>query len=102
MNPLFVKEWYEDKDYGTKDKRFYGTILVTNKNKIASAYPWYKGEVELPNFTGHDSKEIERTWFYTKKYQTMAAYSDSAKTTLKKNFFNIVNGAINNNAKSGN
>ncbi|MDY6418422.1 MAG: RagB/SusD family nutrient uptake outer membrane protein [Bacteroidales bacterium] len=102
VNPLFVKEWYEDKDYGPTDKRFYGTILVTNKSKIAIAYPWYKGDIELPDFKGHDSKEIERTWFYTKKYQAMAAYSDGAKTTLKKNFFNLVNGAIDNNAKRGN
>ena len=102
VNPLFVREWYEDPDYGPSDKRFYGTILVTNKEKIESAYPWYKGEVELPDFKGHDSKEIERTWFYTKKYQAMAAYSDGAKSSLKKNFFNIVNGAISNSAKSGN
>jgi len=32
----------------------------------------------------------------------MAAYSDGAKSQLMKNFFNLVNGAINNNAKSGN
>ncbi len=102
VNPLFVREWYEDPDYGPSDKRFYGTILVTNKEKIESVYPWYKGEVELPDFKGHDSKEIERTWFYTKKYQAMAAYSDGAKSSLKKNFFNIVNGAISNSAKSGN
>ena len=102
VNPLFVKEWYEDPDYGPTDKRFYGTILVTNKSKIAIAYPWYKGDIELPDFKGHDSKEIERTWFYTKKYQAMAAYSDGAKSSLKKNFFNIVNGAISNSAKSGN
>jgi hypothetical protein len=102
VNPLFVKDWYEDPDYGPTDKRFYGTILVANQKKIASAYPWYHGEVELPNFVGHDSKEIERTWFYTKKYQAMAAYADGAKSSLKKNFFNIVNGAISNSAKSGN
>jgi len=102
VNPFFVKEWYEDPDYGPTDKRFYGTILVANKAKIESAYPWYKGEVELPNFKGHDSKEIERTWFYTKKYQAMAAYSDGAKTQLLANFFNAINGAIKNNAKSGN
>ena len=103
VNPLFVKEWYEDPDYGPTDKRFYGTILTANEAKIRKAYPWYgDGYVELPNFPGHDSKEIERTWFYTKKYQAMAAYSDGAKSSLKKNFFNIVNGAISNSAKSGN
>jgi hypothetical protein len=104
VNPKFVKEWYEDPDYGPTDKRFYGTILTANKKKINSAYPWYGEDayVELPNFPGHDSKEIERTWFYTKKYQAMAAYSDGAKTKMMKNFFNLVNGAISNNAKSGN
>jgi hypothetical protein len=103
VNPLFVKEWYEDPDYGPTDKRFYGTILTTNESKVKAANPWFAdGYVELPNFKGHDSKEIERTWFYTKKYQAMAAYSDGAKTQTMKNFFNLVNGAINNNAKSGN
>jgi hypothetical protein len=103
VNPLFVKEWYEDPDYGPTDKRFYGTILTANEEKIRAVYPWYgDGYVELPDFKGHDSKEIERTWFYTKKYQAMAAYSDGAKTQLLANFFNAVNGAIQNHAKYGN
>ena len=102
VNPKFVKEWYEDPDYGPNDKRFYGTILTTNEKSTRNAYPWYDGYVELPNFKGHDSKEIERTLFYTKKYQAMAAYSDGAKSSLLRNFFNAVNGAISNNAKSGN
>ena len=103
VNPNFVKEWFEDPDYGPTDKRFYGTILTTNEAKIRQVYPWYgDAYVELPNFKGHDSKEIERTLFYTKKYQAMAAYSDGAKTSLMKNFFNLVNGAISNSAKSGN
>ena len=103
VNPNFVKEWYEDPDYGPNDKRFYGTILTANKARIEQAYPWFKdGYVELPNFPGHDSKEIERTWFYTKKYQPMACYSDAAKSKTLKNFFNAVNGAVSNNAKSGN
>ena len=103
VNPKFVKEWYEDPDYGPTDKRFYGTILTANEAKIRKAYPWYgDGYVELPNFKGHDSKEIERTWFYTKKYQAMAAYTDGTMSSMKKNFFNIVNGAISNSAKSGN
>ena len=102
-NPIMVKEWYEDPDYGPADKRFYGTILTTNEAKIRQVYPWYgDAYVELPNFKGHDSREIERTLFYTKKYQAMAAYSDGAKTSLMKNFFNLVNGAISNSAKSGN
>ena len=102
VNPLFVKEWYEDPDYGPTDKRFYGTILTTNEESTRKAYPWYDGMVELPNFKGHDSKEIERTLFYTKKYQAMACYSDGAKTQTYRNFFYAINGAISNNAKSGN
>ena len=103
VNPLFVREWYEDPDYGPTDKRFYGTILTTNEKSTRKAYPWFAdGYVELPNFKGHDSKEIERTLFYTKKYQPMACYSDGAKTSTYKNFFYAVNGAVNNSAKSGN
>ena len=103
VNPKFVQEWFEDPDYGPTDKRFYGTILTTNEAKIRQVYPWYgDAYVELPNFKGHDSKEIERTLFYTKKYQAMAAYDGADKKNLLKNFFNIVNGAISNNAKSGN
>ena len=102
VNPLFVREWYEDPDYGPTDKRFYGTILTTNEKSTRKAYPWYKGMVELPNFKGHDSKEIERTLFYTKKYQAMACYSDAEKTSTYKNFFFAINGSVNNNAKSGN
>ena len=106
INPIVVKEWFEDPDYGAADKRFYGTILVTNKKKVATAYPWFTEEkgayVELPNFTGHDSKEIERTWFYPKKYQAVACYADGTKSSLLNNFFNAVNGAVSNNPKSGN
>jgi len=103
VNPLAVKDWYEDPDYGPQDKRFYGTLLAANEKKVRAAYPWYAdGYVELPNFPGHDSKEIERTWFYPKKYQAVACYSDGAKSSLLNNFFNAVNGAVSNNPKSGN
>ena len=102
VNPNFVKEWFEDPDYGPTDKRFYGTILTTNEKSTRKAYPWYTGMVELPNFKGHDSKEIERTLFYTKKYQAMAAYEDAAMSKLHKNFFNLVNGSIADHAKQGN
>ena len=103
VNPLFVKDWYEDPDYGPKDKRFYGTILAANEATLKKANPWFKdGYVELPKFTGHATKEVERTWFYTKKYQAMACYSDGAKSKTYKNFFYAINGSISNNAKSGN
>ena len=103
VNPLFVKDWYEDPDYGPKDKRFYGTILAANEATLKQANPWFKdGYVELPKFTGHATKEVERTWFYTKKYQAMACYSDGAKSKTYKNFFYAINGSISNNAKSGN
>ena len=103
VNPLAVKEWYEDPDYGPQDKRFYGTLLAANEKKVKAGNPWFAdGYVELPNFPGHDSKEIERTWFYPKKYQAVACYSDGAKSSLLNNFFNAVNGAVSNNPKSGN
>ena len=103
VNPLAVKEWYEDPDYGPQDKRFYGSLLAANEKKVRAAYPWYAdGYVELPNFPGHDSKEVERTWFYPKKYQAVACYADGTKSSLLNNFFNKVNGAVSNNPKSGN
>jgi hypothetical protein len=103
VNPLAVKEWYEDPDYGPQDKRFYGTILAANEKKVKAGNPWFQdGYVELPNFPGHDSKEIERTWFYPKKYQAVACYSDGTKSSLLNNFFNAMNGAVSNNPKSGN
>ena len=106
VNPLAVKEWFEDKDYGPKDKRFYGSILAANKAAIEKAYPWFteaKGAfVELPNFPGHASKEVERTWFYTKKYQTMACYSDGTKSSKYNTFFYAINSAVDNKPKSGN
>ena len=106
LNPLMVEEWFTDPDYGAKDKRFYGTVLVTNKKKIQAAYPWFTEEkgayFELPDFKGHDSKEIERTWFYPKKYQAVACYSDGAKSSTLNNFFHAINGAVSNDPKRGN
>ena len=105
VNPLAVQEWYEDPDYGPQDKRFYGSILAVKEASLRKAYAsWMKDDfyVELPNFKGHDSKEIERTLFYPKKYQAVACYSDGAKSSLLNNFFNAVNGSVSNNPKSGN
>ena len=101
VNPIMLKEWYTDPDYGPTDKRFYGSVIaIRNANEV---YDWFKdGYVELPKFKGHDSKEIERTLFYSKKYQAVGCYSDGAKTSMLNNFFNAVNGAVSNNPKSGN
>ena len=101
VNPVMLKEWYTDPDYGPQDKRLYGSVIaVRNANEV---YDWFKdGYVELPKFKGHDSKEIERTLFYSKKYQAVGCYSDGAKSSMLNNFFNAVNGAVSNNPKSGN
>ena len=101
VNPIMLKEWYTDPDYGPTDKRFYGSVIaIRNANEI---YDWFAdGYVELPKFKGHDSKEIERTLFYSKKYQAVGCYSDGAKSSMLNNFFNAVNGAVSNNPKSGN
>ena len=102
VNPVMLKEWYTDPDYGPTDKRFYGSVIaIRNANEVYS--DWFAdGYVELPKFKGHDSKEIERTLFYSKKYQAVGCYSDGAKSGLLNNFFNAVNGAVSNNPKSGN
>ena len=102
VNPIMLKEWYTDSDYGPTDKRFYGSVIaIRNANEVYK--DWFAdGYVELPKFKGHDSKEIERTLFYSKKYQAVGCYSDGAKSSLLNNFFNAVNGAVSNNPKSGN
>ena len=104
VNPNVIKEWYEDPDYGPTDKRFYGSFVATNEKKLRKAYPWIKDDfyVELPNFKGHDSKEIERTLFYTKKYQTMACYTDASKAKMYSSFFVAINGAVPDKPKTGN
>ena len=101
VNPIMLKEWYTDPDYGPTDKRLYGSVIaVRNANEV---YDWFKdGYVELPKFKGHDSKEIERTLFYSKKYQAVGCYSDGTKTNILSNFFNAVNGAVQNHPKYGN
>ena len=103
VNPLFVKEWYEDPDYGPTDKRFYGSFLAANEKSLKKAYPWLKEDfyIELPNFKGDNNKEVERTLFYPKKYVMTVSYKDASKTSMNKNFFNAVNSAI-SNSKSGN
>ena len=100
VNPIMVKEWYEDPDYGPTDKRFYGSFLATKRaNEV---YPWFAdGYLELPNFEGRSDKEVERTLFYPKKYMSMACYSDGTQTNMFKNFFHAINSAVSNNAKSG-
>lgn len=92
-NPIMVQEWYEDPDYGPKDKRFYGSILAArNANEI---YDWFKdGYVELPNFKGDNNKEVERTLFYTKKYTPVACYTDGSKSSMYKMFFHAINSAV--------
>ena len=104
VNPLIVKAWYEDPDYGPTDKRFYGSFVACNESKLKKAYPWLKDDfyVELPNFKGHDSKEVERTWFYTKKYQTMACYTDGTQSKMYSSFFVALNGAVSDHPKRGN
>ena len=101
VNPIMLKEWYTDPDYGPTDKRFYGSVIaIRNANEV---YDWFKdGYVELPKFKGHDSKEIERTLFYSKKYQAVGCYSDGNKSSILNNFFHAMNGAVSNNPKSGN
>ena len=105
VNPLAVQEWYEDPDYGPTDKRFYGSIMAVKESSLRKAYAsWMKDDfyVELPKFKGHDSKEIERTLFYPKKYQAVACYTDGTKSSLYNNFFHAINGSVSNNPKSGN
>ena len=94
-NPIMVKEWYQDPDYGPKDKRFYGSLLAANQKSIDKAYPWFKdGFVELPNFTGDNNKEVERTLFYPKKYMATACYVDGTKSKIYNNFFHAINSSI--------
>ena len=94
-NPIMVKEWYEDPDYGPTDKRFYGSLLAANKKSIEKAYPWFsEGYIELPNFKGDNNKEVERTLFYPKKYVATACYTDGTKSKIYNNFFKAINSAI--------
>ncbi len=96
-NPIMVKEWYEDPDYGPDDKRFYGSLMATNQASIEKAYPWFKdGYIELPNFKGDNNKEVERTLFYPKKYISTACYTDGTKASLFNNFFHAINSSISN------
>ena len=96
VNPIMVREWYEDTDYGPWDKRFYGSVVATCDSRIRKAYPWFSsGYVELPNFTGDDSYEVERTLFYPKKYQAVACYSSGAMSKMLVNFFNSADSFIN-------
>lgn len=93
VNPNMVKEWYEDPDYGPEDKRFYGSLMAArNANEV---YDWFAdGYVELPNFTGDNTKEVERTLFYPKKYIATASYTDASKSSMYNNFFHAINTAV--------
>ena len=94
-NPIMVKEWYEDPDYGPTDKRFYGSLLAANKASVEKAYPWFKdGYIELPDFKGDNNKEVERTLFYPKKYVATACYTDGTKSKIYNNFFKAINSAV--------
>lgn len=93
VNPLMVKDWYEDPDYGPTDKRLYGSLMASrNANEV---YDWFKdGYVEIPDFKGDNAKEVERTLFYPKKYIATACYTDGAKSSMYNNFFHAINSAV--------
>ncbi|MCR5351135.1 MAG: RagB/SusD family nutrient uptake outer membrane protein [Bacteroidales bacterium] len=94
-NPIMVKEWYEDPDYGPKDKRFYGSLMASNRKSVEKAYPWFKdGYIEIPDFKGDNNKEVERTLFYPKKYMATACYVDGTKSKIYNNFFHAINSSI--------
>lgn len=93
VNPLMVKEWYEDPDYGPTDKRLYGSLMASrNANEV---YDWFsEGYVEIPDFKGDNNKEVERTLFYPKKYIATACYTDGNKSSLYNNFFHALNSSV--------
>ncbi|MBR5956197.1 MAG: RagB/SusD family nutrient uptake outer membrane protein [Bacteroidales bacterium] len=96
VNPLMVKEWYEDPDYGPADKRFYGSLMASrNADEV---YPWFSdGYVEIPDFSGDNAKEVERTLFYPKKYIAVACYADGNKSSMYNNFFHAINSSVSDN-----
>ena len=105
VNPKLVEAWYKDPDYGPADKRLFGSVLVANSKRTAYAYPWLDQQyVELPDFPGHDSKEVERSWFYQKKNMVVAAMksADYSKSNIVANFFKQVNGNISSSNQFGN
>ena len=52
------------------------------------------GYVELPNSTGDNAKEVERTLFYLKKYIATASYTYASKSSMYNNFFHAINSAV--------
>lgn len=101
VNAKLVEEWYKDPDYGPTDKRLFGSVIVASGAK--KAYPWLDEQyMELPGFTGHDSKEAERTWFYQKKYMVVASWSDAAKSSMVANVFHCINGNVQAHNQFGN
>lgn len=98
VNPKLVEDWVTDPDYGTADKRLWGSVFaVDNAAEIYSGGDggnwWNEGcYVELPNHQGNDSKEVEKSMFHNKKYNVNTAYSDGNKSQLYKNFFYAIPG----------
>lgn len=100
VNSKMVQEWAEDPDYGRKDKRLWGSVMVVDN--ADERYEWLeKDEVELPNHPGNDSKEVEKTLFHNKKYMVSTCYSDASKSNIYENFFYAA-GANKNSNQYGN
>lgn len=86
VNPNLVKAWLQDPDYGTADKRLWGSVFAVEN--AVERHPWMEGQyVELPKHPGNPGKEAEKTNFYNKKYITSACYSDAEKSSIYQNFF---------------
>ena len=103
VNGKMVEEWFKDPDYGPADKRLWGSVLSVGK--AAQAYDWMQEEgayVELPNHPSNDTKEVEKTYFHTKKYIVSTSYTDASKSSITRNFFYSMNSAVQNHNQYGN
>ncbi len=101
VNPRMVEDWATDPDYGFDDKRLWGSVLsVDNASEIyggGSGGSWMAGQpTELPQHTGNDPKEVEKTLFHNKKYIVSTCYSGSDASTIYKNFFYAYGGGLEN------
>lgn len=101
VNPKLVEDWATDPDYGFDDKRLWGSVLsVDNASEIyggGSGGNWMAGQpTELPQHTGNDPKEVEKTLFHNKKYIVSTCYSNSDATTIYRNFFYAYGGGLEN------
>ena len=101
VNPKMVEDWATDPDYGFDDKRLWGSVLsVDNAAEIyggGSGGNWMAGQsTELPQHTGNDPKEVEKTLLHNKKYIVSTCYSNSDATTIYKNFFYAYGGGLEN------